>query len=76
METQILNESLRSYLSANPWIIVLLLWVIVWKALALWQAARRDQKIWFIALLIVNTAGLLEITYLAYYYFHDRKGQQ
>jgi len=44
--------------------IPLLIWSIVWKGLALWQAARREHKIWFIVLLVVNTLGILEILYL------------
>lgn len=39
-------------------------WSIVWKGLALWKAAREGSKGWFIALLIINTAGILEILYL------------
>ena len=41
-----------------------LLWSLVWKGLALWHCAQRKQGRWFIALLIVNTLGLLEIIYL------------
>jgi hypothetical protein len=39
-------------------------WSIVWKGIALWQAARRDQLGWYIALLIINTLGILEIIYI------------
>jgi len=35
-----------------------------WKGRALWKAARKTRKIWFIAILILNTMGLLEIAYL------------
>jgi hypothetical protein len=73
MTAETLNTSLSLYLSANPAIILLLIWIIVWKALALWTSARRGQKIWFIALLIVNTMGILEIIYLSYSYFKDKK---
>lgn len=45
-------------------ITVLVLWSIVWKGLALWHSARLNHKGWFVALLIVNTAGILEIIYL------------
>lgn len=38
--------------------------VIALKGYALWNAAKRDEKWWFIALLIVNTAGILELIYL------------
>ena len=43
---------------------VLMIWSVIWKGLALWRAAKLDSKIWFIALLIVNTVGILEILYL------------
>jgi len=42
---------------------ILIVWSLVWKGLALWKAARLNQKVWFIILLIVNTAGILEIIY-------------
>ena len=41
-----------------------LLWTIVWKGWALWIAARKGSKPWFIALLVINTAGILEIIYI------------
>jgi hypothetical protein len=41
-----------------------LLWTIVLKGFSLWYAARGSQKWWFIALLVVNTFGILEIIYL------------
>lgn len=43
---------------------VLLIWSIAWKGLALWRASKNDQKNWFIAILIINTLGILEIAYL------------
>jgi len=41
-----------------------LVWVLPWKGYALWVAAKRSEKWWFIALLVINTLGLLEIFYL------------
>jgi hypothetical protein len=38
--------------------------VLVLKGYSLWYAARRGEKGWFIALLIVNTFGILELIYL------------
>lgn len=46
------------------WFILFLLWSLVWKGLALWHSAQRDERLWFVALLIINTAGVLEIIYL------------
>lgn len=44
--------------------ILLMLWALVWKGIALWKAARRSDKTWFIVLLILNTLGILEIIYV------------
>ncbi len=49
---------------AAPLIIAAILWAVVWKGLALWHAARRGEYWWFLALLVINTLGLLEIIYL------------
>ena len=40
------------------------LWTLPWKGWALWLAARRREKGWFIALLILNTLAILEIIYI------------
>lgn len=49
----------------NPlFVIILIAWSLVWKGIALWTAARRNERTWFIALLVVNTLGLLEIFYI------------
>ena len=44
--------------------ILLLVWSLVWKGMALWRAARTGRKRWFIAILAVNTFGILEILFL------------
>jgi hypothetical protein len=44
--------------------LLLFLVVLVLKGYALWHAARRSETWWFIALLILNTAGILELVYL------------
>lgn len=44
-------------------LVVLVAWSLMWKGLALWRAARREEKTWFVLLLIVNTLGILEIIY-------------
>lgn len=37
---------------------------LILRGYALWKAARKDQNIWFIALLIVNSMGILPLVYL------------
>lgn len=49
---------------------LVLLWILPWKGVALWKAARLSHKKWFLALLIINTLGILEIVYI---YFIARK---
>jgi len=43
---------------------LLIVWAGVWKAIALWKAARNNHLGWFIALCVVNTLGILEILYI------------
>lgn len=45
-------------------ILVLVFWELFWKGIALWKAAQSDQKYWFIAILILSTAGILPILYI------------
>ncbi|MFH0942663.1 MAG: DUF5652 family protein [Candidatus Beckwithbacteria bacterium] len=51
----------------------LLLWQTIWKGLALWKSARNQQRNWFIALLLINTAGILEILYLSFFQSKPKK---
>lgn len=47
-------------------IVPLALWSVIWTGLALWHAAKRGQKWWFIIFLFVHTLGILEIIYLIF----------
>ncbi len=46
---------------------IILIWSLVWKGLALWRSARLNHKIWFVFMLIINSLGILEILYLAFF---------
>jgi len=50
----------------NVGFIPTMIWSLSWKGLALWHAAKRNEKWWFIGILIINTIGILEICYLAF----------
>jgi methionyl-tRNA synthetase len=54
-----------------PVLVLILLWVLPWKGIALWKSARNGHKKWFIFLLIFNTMALLEIVYI--FYFSKKK---
>jgi hypothetical protein len=46
------------------WLPLIAIWSLLWKGLAIWKSARNDQRYWYIALLLINTLGILEILYL------------
>ena len=56
---------LAEWAEANPLLVALAMtWALVWKGFALWRSAELRQRYWFIAILVVNTFGVLEIIYL------------
>jgi hypothetical protein len=61
------SEAINSFLQNNPWIIVLAIWEIVWKGVALYKSARNRQHYWYVALLIINTVGILPILYILFF---------
>ncbi len=58
----------RSNLGTSGIILVTILSIIVaiLKGLALWNAAKRHEKWWFVVMLILNTVGILEWVYLVF----------
>jgi hypothetical protein len=60
MDTSILN-------GFPMWLLVLItLWSIPWKGVALWKAAQLSHKKWFVVLLLANTLGILDIMYIRF----------
>ncbi len=53
-----------SYFALNVLFALGFIWSIAWKGFALWRAAHNKQQYWFVAMLILNTFGILEIIYL------------
>ncbi|MDO8601929.1 MAG: DUF5652 family protein [bacterium] len=47
-----------------PLLSLLIIWSLAWKGMALWKAARAGSSPWFVALLVINTLGILEILYI------------
>lgn len=67
-------NSLLSDPMAQLVILVLMAWSLVWKGIALWKSANNKQRNWFVALLIINSLGILEIIYI--FYFSKKKSQE
>ena len=64
-KSYVILKHMEQLLDKNIWFLVLVaLWTLPWKGVALWKAAQRGEKKWFIALLIVNTLAILEIYYI------------
>jgi len=64
--------TLAQSIQSNPILFsVIIIWSLVWKAIALWHAARNSQLGWYIILVFINTVGILEIIYI--FFFRKRK---
>lgn len=71
MATGVLSQ-FSSLLGVSIWIlIIIIVWSVVWKLLALWKSVRKKHVVWFIVLLLINTCGILEILYI--YVFSEMK---
>jgi hypothetical protein len=62
-----MNQLQNIVQTLTPAFFILYIWSIIWKGLALWKAADLKQKNWFVAILILNTIGILEIVYLFFF---------
>jgi len=61
-------EKFKHLAETLPWIkpviIILIIWELVWKLIALWKAGRNNHLVWFICLAVINTIGILPIIYI------------
>lgn len=51
---------------------LLMVIILTLKGFSLWFSSKHNEKGWFIALLILNTLGLLELIYL-FFFEKDKK---
>lgn len=65
MAYETIATQLAAAIGVSPWIVIAVtIWAIAWKGWALWIAGRKNSPIWFVALLVINTLGILEILYI------------
>jgi hypothetical protein len=50
--------------STAPIIYLLVILDLILKGITLFKSAKRDQRVWFVALLLINSLGILPIIYL------------
>lgn len=48
----------------NLIIALAVVWAVLWKCYSVWIAARNGHKKWFVALVIFNTFGILDMIYI------------
>ena len=48
----------------NLLFIIIIIWSLAWKIYSTWIAAKHGDKKWFVALIILNTIGILDIIYI------------
>jgi methionyl-tRNA synthetase len=56
-------------------IVLVIIWSFIWKGIALWKCGRNNQLAWFVVLLVINTAGILEIIYLLVFQNKKQKSE-
>lgn len=62
----------EQFLNDNFWLfLAIFVFDYVLKAIALWIAARKGSKVWFVMLLILNTLGILPLFYIFYFSKHE-----
>lgn len=65
---------MEQFILENQWILLLItIWTLPWKGIALWKASHNNQKKWFIVILIINSLAILEIIYI--FYFSKKKNE-
>jgi hypothetical protein len=48
--------------------LIVVIWTLPWKGVALWRAAKKGDSKWFVAMLILNTLAILEIIYIFFFF--------
>ena len=59
--------TIEEIILSPQFLLLIMAWVLPWKGVALWKAAKNSQRNWFIALLVLNTLAILEIIYIFYF---------
>ena len=52
---------------AVPLLALVIIWSLAIKGVALWKAARKGHKVWFVVFLLLSDVGVLELIYLTWF---------
>ena len=53
---------------------ILGVWELIWKGIAMWDTAKKGKSTWFVFILILNTVGILPLVYLLFFKDKKKKG--
>jgi len=57
--------NISNQIGVSVWLLlVIIAWTLFWKLKGLWHSARNGAIIWFIAIALLNTIGILPILYI------------
>jgi hypothetical protein len=45
-------------------LLIIIAWTLFWKLTGLWKSARNGKVVWFLAIALINTVGILPILYI------------
>lgn len=61
-------EEFQQLIASHVWVlpifIILIIWDVLWKLIAMWKSARNNQPGWYICIIVFNTVGILPIIYI------------
>ena len=76
LQTDLINQAYGPYFQALStqlgiglgalviFLVIVALWSLIWKGLALWKSSRKGSWVWFVIMLILNDLGIIEILYI------------
>lgn len=54
-------------------LVLLVLADVILRGMGMWRAAKKGQQGWFVAMLVINSVGILPVVYML---FFEKKGKK
>lgn len=54
-------------------LVLLVLADVILRGMGMWRAARKGRQWWFVAMLVINSVGILPVVYML---FFEKKGKK
>ena len=57
-------SNIIAFANLHPFLFAaIIIWIVIWKGLVLWETAKRNSIFWFVIFLVLNTLSVGEIIY-------------